>query len=285
MTDISELVELIKLEKLDNNVFEGTSKAIGSPNVFGGQVLAQALFAMNQTVPPDRSCNSYHCYFILPGDLQKRIRFEVEHVRDGGSFSVRRVTAKQDDKMIFFMGASFHEREDGYDHQIEMPQVPHYSDLFSWDEMYQSLKDFMPKEVADFLSIERPISFKPTEINNPAERKKMSPYQHVWFKIKGETENNAALNRSILSYISDYNILSTALHPHADKAHFGNTQMATLDHSMWFFRDFDINQWFLFQIESPSASNARGYTRGNIFTENGTLIASVTQEGLMRPKV
>ena len=284
MQHISQLVDLIRLDRIDEKIFEGRSEPIGSPNVFGGQVIAQAIYAMGQTVPAERFCHSYHCYFILPGDLKKLIRFEVENVRDGGSFSVRRVTAKQDDKTIFFMGASFHEGENGYEHQIDMPELPHYSELFSWDDMYEQLNQFMPKEIADFLSIERPIIIKPTVIINPAERKKIEPYQNVWFKIKGETENDPIINRSILSYISDYNILSTALHPHADKANFGNTQMATLDHSMWFFRDFDINNWFLFMIDSPSASQARGFTRGKIFTEDGTLIASVTQEGLMRPK-
>ncbi|MDO5654864.1 MAG: acyl-CoA thioesterase II [Flavobacteriaceae bacterium] len=283
MNHISELVDLIELKRINDNIFSGKSEPIGSANVFGGQVLAQALYAMAQTVPEDRLCNSYHSYFILPGDLRQEILYEVQHIRDGGSFSVRRVTALQNNKVIFFMGASFHAFEQGYDHQIQAPEVPHHSELFSWDDMYSELKDFMPKEVREFLSIQRPITFKPTLIFNPAERKKIEPFQNVWFKIKGETENNSVMNRSLMSYISDYNILSTALHPHADVAHFGNTNMATLDHSMWFFRDFNINDWFLFNIDSPSASEARGFTRGNIFTADGTLIASVTQEGLIRP--
>lgn len=284
METISELIDLINTEPTGPSSFKGRSEPIGSPNVFGGQVLAQALYAMSRSVPEGRVCNSYHSYFILPGDLQKPIHFQVENVRDGGSFSVRRVTAKQDEKTIFFMGGSFHAGEEGYNHQIDMPQVPSHDGLYSWDEMYTNLKDFLPKQLAQFLSIKRPVIFKPTVINNPMEKVRLHPFQNVWFRIKGETENEPALNRSILSYISDYNILTTALFPHADKAHFGNTQMATLDHSMWFFRDFDINQWFLFNIDSPSASQARGFTRGNIFTSDGTLIASVTQEGLMRPK-
>ena len=185
---------------------------------------------------------------------------------------------------IFFLGASFQGQEDGYDHQVEMPKVPHHDGLYSWDQMYEQLKGFLPKAIEQFFSIERPIIFKPTVINNPTERRKLDPFQDVWFKIKGEMVNDTTLNRSIISYVSDYNILTTALHPHAEEAHFGNTQMATLDHSMWFFRDFDINDWMLFSIESPSASGARGFTRGNIFTESGVLVASVTQEGLMRPK-
>lgn len=284
MKHISELKSLIELEQIDKGKFKGYSKPIGSPTVFGGQVLAQALYAMSRCVPEGRTCNSYHCYFILPGDLEKPIFFEVENIRDGGSFSVRRVVAKQNDKVIFFMGGSFQGHENGHEHQIKMPEVPHYSELISWDDMYVQLKGIAPKSVESFLAIERPIHFKPTIINNPLDKKKLEPIQNVWFKIKGETENDVHLNRTILSYISDYNILTTALHPHADIAHFGNTQMATLDHSMWFFRDFDINQWFLFAIEAPSTSNARGFTRGHIFSEDGNLVASVTQEGLMRPK-
>lgn len=282
MNHISELLDLIEMKPVRQNVFKGRSEFMGSPNVFGGQVMAQAIWAMNQTVSENRYCNSFHSYFILPGNLNKPIYFKVEHIRDGGSFSVRRVIAEQDERVIFFMGASFQGEEVGYNHQIKMPQVPHHSDLYSWDQVYEELKGLMPKVIEQFLSIERPITFKPTEMNNPTERKKMPPTQNIWFKIKGEVENNNIINRSILSYISDYNILTTTLHPHADIAHMGNTQMATLDHSMWFFRDFDINDWFLFSIETPSSSGARGFARGHIFTEDGILIASVSQEGLMR---
>ncbi|MGI9526038.1 MAG: acyl-CoA thioesterase [Weeksellaceae bacterium] len=283
MVHISELKKLIQVKKLDTNYFQGYNEPIGSPQIFGGQVLAQALYAMNESVPEGRICNSLHSYFVLPGNLQKPIFFEIENIRDGGSFSVRRAVAKQNDREIFFMSASFQQKEDGYEHQIPMPMVKHHSELINWDDLFGQFKEFMPKSMASFLSIERPIEFKPTIIPNPADPKKMPPYQNVWFRIKGEIENNDELNQSIIAYISDYNILSTALQPNADKAHIGNIKMATLDHSMWFFREFDINQWMLFSIETPSTSNARGFTRGHIFTENGKLIASVTQEGLLRP--
>lgn len=283
MNHISQLISLLSLEKVDDHLFKGENQPIGSPNIFGGQVVAQALYAMSQSVPKDRVCNSYHSYFILPGDLNEPVFYEVENIRDGGSFSVRRVKAIQKDRVIFFMSGSFQIIEEGYNHQVEMPKVPHHEGLYSWDQIHEQLKGFLPKSIEKFFSIERPISFKPTVINNPTQRKKLDPFQNVWFKIKGETENDPILNRSVLSYVSDYNILSTALHPHADVAHFGNTLMASLDHSMWFFRDFEINDWMLFSIESPSASGARGFAKGNIFTESGTLVASVAQEGLMRP--
>lgn len=284
MTNVSQLIDLIHLEQLEDQIFKGRNEPIGSPSIFGGQVIAQAVYAMSQSVPKGRFCNSYHCYFILPGDLKEPVYYEVETIRDGGSFSVRRVKAEQKNRVIFFMGASFQGLEEGYNHQLEMPKVPHHEGLYSWDQIYEQLKGFLPKSIEKFFSIERPITFKPTVVTNPVERKKLDPFQNIWFKIKGEMENDPIYNRSILSYISDYNILTTALHPHADVAHFGNTQMATLDHSMWFFRECDINEWMLFSIESPSASGARGFARGNIFSESGQLIASVTQEGLMRPK-
>lgn len=283
MNDINELINLIELDRVSQSNFIGNSIPVGSPNVYGGQVLAQGLYAMTQTAPEDRICNSLHAYFILPGNLNKLLEFDVENIRDGSSFSVRRVSAKQDGKVILFMSASFQRKEKGHEHQIKMPEVPSHNGLYSWDDMYQQLKGFLPKQIEQFLSIKRPIIFKPTVIINPTERVKLPPYQKVWFKIKGKMENNQRLNKSVLTYISDYNILATALQPHADIANFGNTRMASLDHSMWFHRDFDINKWMLFSIDSPSTSNARGFTRGNIFSENGKLIASVTQEGLMRP--
>lgn len=283
MIDVAELKNLISVKKLDDNLFQGFNESVGTPTIFGGQVLAQALYAMNSSVPEDRICNSLHSYFILPGDLNKPLFFEVENIRDGGSFSVRKVVAKQDGKVIFFMSGSFHGKEEGYEHQIEMPKVQHHSELMNWEETLEKYGDYMPKLLRNILSVERPIEFKPTISPYSPTPKKLPAYHNVWFRIKGNIENDSLLNQSLLAYISDYNILTTALQPNADKANFGNMQMATLDHSMWFFREFDINQWFLFAIDSPSSSNARGFTRGNIFTENGELIASATQEGLLRP--
>ncbi|MDO5510960.1 MAG: acyl-CoA thioesterase II [Weeksellaceae bacterium] len=283
MQEISKLIELLTMEQKDQWTFIGTSEPIGSAHVFGGQVLAQGLYAMSSTVPEDRYCNSLHSYFILPGDLHQPIHFEVENIRDGGSFSTRRVLAKQQDKTIFLMSASFQGREDGYRHQIPMPQVPPPEELYSWDDMYRELKGFLPKNFEQFLAVERPVSFKPTIINNPMERKKLEPVQQVWFKVKGQFEQEPHLNRSILAYISDYNILTTALHPHADTAHFANTQVATIDHSMWFYGQAELSDWLLYSIDSPVTGGARGFTRGHIFNRSGQLVASVAQEGLIRP--
>ena len=157
-------------------------------------------------------------------------------------------------------------------------------DLQSWSEMVELYGEFLPDKVLTFLQMERPIDFKPTELFNPMEKKDLPPFLDVWFKLKGDSSKlDLATRQQILTYISDYNVLSAALLPHASKAHYGNTQMASLDHSTWFFRDFDFNDWMLFSIESPSTSNARGFAKGDIFSREGKLIASVAQEGLMRP--
>lgn len=284
MNNITKLKDLIATKKVSDTTFIGQNKDIGSPIVFGGQVLAQGMYAMSQTVSPERIAHSLHSYFILPGDLEVPITYDVEIIRDGGSFSTRRVMARQNGKVIFFMGASFQGKEDGYEHQISMPQVPAPDTLHSWDDIYHNAKDNLPKGTRQFLSIKRPIIFKPVQLDNLYKPTPQKPNYQVWFKVKGETENNAILNRSILAYISDYNLLSTALRPHADKTHRGKLQMATIDHAMWFFKEADINQWFLYSIDSPTTYGARGFCRGHIFAQNGDLVASVTQEGLLRPK-
>lgn len=282
MKDIKLLKELIKMERVDEFTYIGKNEPIGSPIVFGGQVLAQGLYAMSQSVPEDRIAHSLHSYFILPGDLNKPIRYEVEYVRDGGSFSTRRVKAKQDGEVIFFMGGSFQKKEGGYKHQIKMPEVAPPEALKSWDETYLEIKDILPKGVKNFFAIDRPISFKPAVEESILEQKDREPYQNIWFKIKGTTENNPLENRAILAYVSDYNLLFTALRPHGSQANMKNTIMATIDHAMWFYEEADINDWFLYALDSPVANGGRGFTRGNIFNRQGDLIASVAQEGLIR---
>jgi acyl-CoA thioesterase-2 len=285
MKTVSDLLEILILEEIGENRFNGLSKNVGSPNVFGGQVLAQALNAANRTILNERVLHSMHAYFLETGNLNIPITYQVSIIRDGGSFSTRRVTAIQGEITIFILAASFHKRQDGHEHQIEMKSnVIPPEDLQSWSEMVELYGEFLPDKVLTFLQMERPIDFKPTELFNPMEKKDLPPFLDVWFKLKGDSSKlDLATRQQILTYISDYNVLSAALLPHASKAHYGNTQMASLDHSMWFFRDFDFNDWMLFSIESPSTSNARGFAKGDIFSREGKLIASVAQEGLMRP--
>ena len=285
MTSLKDLLDILILHKVKETEFLGLSKSVGSPNVFGGQVLAQAINAAYRTITDNRVLHSLHAYFLELGDLEAPIRYNVSVLRDGGSFSVRRITASQNDKVIFILAASFHKSEEGYNHQIKMKSgIKQPEDLLSWTDILYQYNDFLPKHIKTFFEIERPIDFKPTVIVNPLNRKDLPPYNDVWFRLKGSPNQlDLPVKQQILTYISDYNILVSALNPHASKAHWGNTQTASLDHSMWFFRDFDFKDWLLFSIESPSTHNGRGFARGHIFTRDGILVASVTQEGLMRP--
>ncbi len=285
MRSVNDLLDILTLKEVNATHFKGISKAVGSPNVFGGQVLAQALNAAYRTIFNERILHSMHAYFLEAGNLNIPITFQVSIIRDGGSFSTRRVTANQGEAIIFILAASFHKNEEGHEHQIEMKSnLKQPEELQSWTEMLALYGEFLPSKMKNFLQMDRPIEFKPTKLFNPMEKKNLPPFLDMWFKLKGDTSTlDLATKQQILTYISDYNILSATLLPHASKANYGNTQMASLDHSMWFFRDFDFDDWMLFSIESPSASNARGFAKGDIFSRDGKLIASVAQEGLMRP--
>lgn len=286
MQTIQELIKLLNLEKVGENIFSGNSYTIGSPQVFGGQVLAQAVNAAHRTIPENRFLHSLHGYFLEAGDLNVPINYKVEEVRNGGSFSTRRVTAIQHDKTIFILAASFHQQEEGFEHQANFDKdIKQPEELLSWDDMLVKFGDFLPKSTKEFLNVKRPIEFKPIRVPNPLDPKNLPPTEQVWFRLKGKPENlDFRTKLEILTYISDYNILNAAFNPNASKYNFGNTQTASLDHSMWFFRDFDFNDWMLFTAESPNAFGARGLSRGNIFTRDGKLIASFAQEGLLRPK-
>ncbi len=286
MTNVQDLIELITLKQINPTEFEGFSKNIGSPHVFGGQVLAQALNAATRTITNNRVLHSMHSYFLEAGDLELPILYEVSIIRDGGSFSVRRVTAVQKDKPIFILSASFQKKEEGHSHQIKMNEnIKMPEELMSWTEVLEQFGEFIPEKTKNFLSADRPVEFKPVELVNPFDRQDLPEFTDVWFKLKGETSHlDLATKQQILTYVSDYNILAAVMNRHASKAHWGNTVTASLDHSMWYFRDIDFDDWLLYAIETPNASGARGFARGNIFTREGTLIASVAQEGLLRPK-
>src|SRR5690606_19131415 len=271
MKTTQELLNLIELKQIGETTFEGFSQTIGSSTVFGGQVLAQALNAAYRAVPKERICHSLHSYFILPGNLDKPIRFKVQKVRDGGSFTTRYVTAEQDEKPIFVLACSFQKKEEGYEFQTKMPEVPGPETLLSWEEIHNRDKGILPKSFSEFLGLERPITFKPAIINNPLEKMDLPPFQNVWFRFN-KIENEISLQhfQQVLCYASDYNILVTALQPHASKAHFGNMQMASLDHAMWFQRKPEsFTDWFLYSIEVSGTSNSRGLTTGKIFDRKG----------------
>lgn len=282
MQQVSELIDHLDLEKLEVNLFRGESKSIGSPRVFGGQVLAQSLAAAIRTVPEDRFVHSLHGYFVLPGDLDIPIVFEVDRIRDGGSFTTRAVKAIQNGAAIFHLTASFHRVQEGYDHQLKMPEVTHYSELVSYEGMAQKFGDQLPENIRRVLSIKRPLEFRPVEFLNPFANEKYEPFRNVWLKAKGNMGQDRRQHELVLAYASDYNLLTTALLPHGKAIDQRNLQFASLDHAMWFHRPFRADEWLLYSIDSPSASGARGFTRGSIFNEAGQLVASVVQEGLMR---
>ena len=284
MKEISELLDLLNLEQIEENLFRGYSKTVGSANVFGGQVLAQALSAAINTVPENRHVHSLHSYFILPGNLDIPIIFQVDRIRDGGSFTTRRVKAIQQGREIFLMSASFQSDEIGFDHQIAMPKVQEPEQLVSWKDLAKHFGEFLPQNMYDFLNLDRPIEFRPVELYNPAVPEKRDPFRHIWMKSIGEMPENPKFHPLVLAYASDYNLLTSALLPHGKEGSIPKLQLASLDHAMWFHRPFRMDDWLLYAIDSPSASNSRGFTRGNIFTRDGKLVASVAQEGLMRPR-
>jgi acyl-CoA thioesterase-2 len=284
MNTVNDLLEVLLLEK-KQDFFIGKSETVGSSYVFGGQVLAQSLNAAYRTIKNGRILHSLHSYFLEPGDLNKSIRYMVDYTRDGGSFSTRRVTAVQGDKTIFILAASFHKIEFGFEHFRKMERtITPPEELTGWSELAEKNGNFMPFKLKSFLSVERPIEFKPTNILNLSSDTDLPPKIDVWFKLKGDIPNlTIEIKHQILTYISDYNLLWSSILPHMKKVSFSDIQMASLDHAMWFYRDFDFTDWLLYSIESPNSANARGVAQGHIYTRKGVLVASVVQEGLVRP--
>ncbi len=283
MKDVDSLLKSIDLEKIDSNIYRGTSHDIGSPQVYGGQALSQALHAAMLTVPNDRFVHSLHAYFILPGKLDVPIIYQVAHIRDGGSFTTRRVTGIQNGKAIFILAASFQLLQEGLDHQIDMPEIKPPDELQSDVDLMMQFKDQIPKRFKNFLR-PRPIEFRPVNPLSFILPQKQEPKRYIWMKAKGAVPDDLTVHQRLLAYASDYNLLITALLPHQAEVKLHHLQLASLDHAMWFHRPFKIDEWLLYALDSPSASNTRGFTRGSLYTKNGQLIASVVQEGLMRPK-
>ncbi|ADQ16925.1 acyl-CoA thioesterase [Leadbetterella byssophila] len=283
MTDVQELIELIKLERKGETVFLGKNYLSPWKRVFGGQVLAQALSAATQTVSEDRGVHSLHSYFLLPGDIEVPIVFEVERVRDGGSFSTRRVVAKQNGIPIFILSASFQIKgQEGFDHSLTMPQVKQPEELQSDEEIIKKYEKYIPNSLAELI-YSRPFDFKIVEGFDLFDQSRKAPIRHVWFKTKQKADVSPDLHQQMMTYVSDYNLLITSTLPHIDGPYPTNVFMASLDHAIWFHREVNVNDWLLYALDSPSASNTRGFTRGNIFTRDGKLVASVAQEGLIRP--
>ena len=280
---LNKLIKLLDLEHLEENLFRGQSENIGGPRVFGGQVICQALTAAVRTVPSKRFVHSLHAYFLRPGDMEYPIIYDVERTRDGGSFTTRRVVAIQKGEPIFDMALSFHKKEKGPSHQIDMIDIPGPDECISELEVKKKMIDKVPLKYRDFFLRERPIEIR----NLPGEGmfeepKKKPPHKHVWMKAVGKIPDDVVQHQAILAYASDMGLLSTSMNPHRLSFAKGNVMSASLDHAMWFHRPFRADEWMLYSTDSPSASNARGFNRGSVYTEDGVLVASAVQEGLMR---
>lgn len=277
---LEDLVALLKLERIDDNIFRGDSRDIGSPQVFGGQVLGQALSAAQHTVE-GRVAHSLHAYFLRRGDMNAPIVYEVDRARDGGSFSNRRVVAIQHGRPILNMAASFQKPEAGFDHQAEMPDVPAPDGLRDMTEVAAALIARMPEKMRRYITDKRAFEFRPVESYNEV-GSMLPPIKHVWFRAVDKVPDEQSLHQNLLAYVSDYELLGASILPHDVSFERDHVIMASLDHALWFHREVRIDRWLLYSIESPNASGARGYSRGQMFTESGTLVASVAQEGLIR---
>ena len=279
---VSELIELLSLERLEDNLFRGQSRDIGTKYVFGGQVLGQALSAAQATLEISRAAHSLHAYFLRAGDIEHPIVYHVDRTRDGGSFSVRRVTAIQHGKVIFFCAASFQDVEPGAEHQLSMPEVPRPEDIEAAPAIPPEKLARLPTKVRRWLDRMGPFEFRhvyPRDELNPPKR---PPYQQVWFRLAEKVGDAPELHRALLAYASDFHLLGTATFPHGISYYQPDVQMASLDHALWFHRDFRADEWMLYSIDSPSAQGARGLARGMVYDRGGRLVASTAQEGLIR---
>jgi acyl-CoA thioesterase-2 len=281
---LDALLATLDLERLEDNLFLGARGNEGWQRVFGGQVLGQALMAAARTVDADRSVHSLHGYFLLAGDPSRPIVYDVERIRDGGSFTTRRVKAIQHGRPIFSMSSSFHKAEPGFGHQSEMPQVPPPEELANPKDLIAGLIDALPQSMRSYWSRERPIDMRVVDVSRYLTRDKKVPLQHIWIRANGKLPDDPAIHQAVLAYASDFTLLDTALIAHGKLLFDADVQLASLDHALWYHRPFRADEWLLYVQDSPNAYGARGFCRGSIFTREGTLIASVVQEGLMRER-
>ena len=281
---LSNLLALLNLEKIEEGIFRGQSEDLGLRQVFGGQVVGQALYAAKQTVPVDRGIHSFHSYFLRPGDSSKPIIYDVEILRDGNSFSARRVKAVQNGKPIFYMTASFQAPETGFEHQKTMPAAPAPENLKSETEIAMAFEKLLPQTLKEKFLCEKPLEIRPVVFHNPMQGHVAEPVRQVWMRANGKMPADLRVHQSLLGYASDFNFLPVALQPHGVGFLEPGMQVATIDHSMWFHRPFRMDDWLLYVVESTSASGARGFVRGQFYTRDGVLVATTVQEGVIRQR-
>lgn len=281
---MEELLSTLDLETLEMNLYRGRSPQVGWQRVFGGQVIGQALIAASRTVAEDRFVHSLHAYFIRPGDPNVPILYDVDRVRDGTSFTTRRVIAVQHGKPIYFMTASFHGDEPGFEHDVPIPDVLMPEQTPTAQEEWQQYLAKAPRAIREYWERPRPIELRPVELTRAPSTARQLPTRNVWMRATGPVPDDRHVKAAVLGYLSDLTLLDTALFAHGTSVFDPSLQVASLDHAMWFHRDFRLDDWLLYAQDSPSASGARGMTRGSLFDRSGALIASVAQEGLIRKK-
>jgi len=280
---LEKLLSLLKLERIETNIFRGQSQDLGFGNLFGGQVMGQALSAATRTVDLEFNAHSLHGYFLLAGDAKKPVVYTVDRIRDGRSFITRRVVALQDGRAIFTMSVSFHKTEPGYEHQDAMPKIEGPEGIENEIEMARRLAHRIPPEIYEKLVCKKPIEIRVVNPINPFAPKTLPPEKYIWFRAIDKITDDMATHRCMLAYASDFHLVGTALYPHGKTFWSRDMQVASLDHSIWFHRDVKMDDWLLYAMKSPSAASARGLSLGSIFTRDGVLVATVAQEGLLRP--
>jgi acyl-CoA thioesterase-2 len=281
LAPLAELVQLLELEVLEVDLFRGASRDIGSPQVFGGQVLGQALGAAYATVE-SRHVHSLHAYFLRRGDFNAPIVYQVDRSRDGGSFSSRRVVAIQHGKQIFHMAASFHDPETGLEHQLPMPSVPPPDSLPDLRDVLEAQAAPLPPAVQRFAGRNSPFEFHAVQAMDYPDPKPGPPRLDVWFRAVDSVGEDLRRHGCLLAYVSDYHLMTTAMRPHGYSLGSSGVMVASIDHAMWFHRPVRVDEWLLYTIESPAAAGARGFARASIYTQMGVLVASTAQEGLFR---
>ena len=277
-----DLIRLFDLETIEKDVFRGANRDLGTGRIFGGQVLAQSLVAASRTVPEGRALHSLHGYFMLAGDLSIPVLYLVDRIRDGKSFTTRRVAAIQDGQAIFSMAASFHRHEEGPAHQADMPRVPPPEELRPELELLRDRAHELPERLRGVLTQDRPLDIRPADGLHPFETRTREPRRCVWVRAIGETGDDPVHHQAVLAYASDYGLIGTALQPHGLVFRDPGVMLASLDHAIWLHRPVRVDDWLLHVIESPFSGGARAFSRGSFFTRDGTLVASTAQEGLFR---
>ena len=280
---VEELLQLMELEPLEVNLFRGESRDIGTPRVFGGQVLAQSVIAASRTV--DEGCiHSLHAYFLRAGDASAPIVYNVERNRDGRSFKSRRVVAIQHGRPIFTMAASFQLEQEGLDHQFEMPEIPAPETLTSESDVPEDRLQQMPRLLRRWFNRTGPFDFRPAQKTDVFNPRPQPPFSNIWFRLREKIDVSPVMQRALLAYASDFYLVGTATLPHGISFIQDDLTMASLDHGMWFHRPVRVDEWLLYSTDSPSSSGGRGLARGLIYDRDGRLVASTIQEGMMRVK-